>query len=56
MIIQAAVTCSDLKKIYAKIAKNHLQFLVMPTSTITDAMALKFLLDTMQLLKSKQCE
>ena len=34
MIIQAAVT---RKTFYANIAKNHLQFLVMPTSTTTDA-------------------
>ena len=48
MIIRAAVTRSDLKNI----AKNRLQFLAMPTSTTTDAMALKFFPDTMQLLKN----
>ena len=40
------------KKIYANITKNCLQFLAMPTSTTTDAMALKVFLDTMQLLKT----
>ena len=50
MIIQAAVTRSNFKKIYVNIAKNHLQFLVMPTSTTTDAMALKLFADTIQLL------
>ena len=42
MIIWAVVTHSDLKKIYTNIAKNHLQILATPTSTTTDAMALKF--------------
>ena len=42
MIIRAAVTYSDFKKIYANIAKNRLQFLAMPISTTTDAMALNF--------------
>ena len=40
------------KKIYANIVKNRLQFLAMPTSTTTDAMALNFFADTMKLLKS----
>ena len=40
MIIRAAVTRSDLK-IYTNTTKNCLQFLAMPTSTTTDAMALK---------------
>ena len=43
MIIQAAVTSSDFKKNYANITKNHLEFLVTPTSITTDAMALQFL-------------
>ena len=34
-------------KIYTNITKNHLQFLAMPTSKTTDAMVLKFFLDTM---------
>ena len=38
MIIQAAVTRSDLKNI----AKNRLHFLATPTNTTTDAMAWKF--------------
>ena len=38
MIIRAAVTQSDLKNI----AKNCLQYLATPTSTTTDAMAMKF--------------
>ena len=42
MIIQAAVTHSDFKKIYANIAKNRLQYLATPTGTTTGAMALKF--------------
>ena len=42
MIIRAAVTHSDLKKICAKIIKNCLQFLATPTSETTDAMALNF--------------
>ena len=40
------------KKIHKNIAKNHLQFLPMPTSTTTDAKAWKIFPDTMQLLKS----
>ena len=42
MIIWAVVTLSDFLKIYTNIAKNRLQFLATPTSTTTDAMALKF--------------
>ena len=42
MIIGAAATRSNFKKI-ANVAKNHLQFLVISTSTITGAMALDFL-------------
>ena len=41
MIIRAAVTHSDLK-ICTNIAKKCLEFLATPTSTTTDAMALKF--------------
>ena len=41
MIIRAAVTRS-IVKIYTNIAKNRLQFLGMPTSTTTYAMALKY--------------
>ena len=35
-----AVTSSDLKKICANIAKDHLQYLVSPTSYIPHAMTL----------------
>ena len=52
MIIWAVVSHSDFKKIYTNIAKNHLQCLATPTSTTTDAMALKFFPDIMQLLKN----
>ena len=53
MIIQAAVTRSDFKKSTQILIKNHLQCLATPTSTTTNAMALKnFFPDTMQLLKS----
>ena len=53
MIIREAVTHSNLKKSAQKISlKNRLQFLAMPTSATTDAMALKFFPDTTQLLKS----
>ena len=52
MIIQAAVTCSDLKKSMQISLKNRLQFLATPTSTTTDAIALNFFPDTMKLLKS----
>ena len=52
MIILAAVTCSDLKKSAQILLKNRLQFLAVPTSTTTDAMALNFFPNTMQLLKS----
>ena len=52
MIIRAAVTCSDLKKSTQILLKNRLQFLSMPTSTTTDAMALNFFPDTMKLFKS----
>ena len=41
MIIRAAVTHSDLKKSTQMLPKNRLQFLAMPTSTTTDAMAWK---------------
>ena len=51
MIIPAAVTRSDIK-IYTNIIKKCLQFLVMPTITTTNAMALKFFPDTIQLLKN----
>ena len=34
---------SNTLKIYTNVTKNHLQFLATPTSTTTDAMALKFL-------------
>ena len=43
IIIWAAVTYSDLKKSMQISLKNHLQFLIMSTSTTTDAMILKFL-------------
>ena len=46
MITQAAVTRSDLKRSTQILLKNHLQFLAMPTSTTTDAIALKFFPDT----------
>ena len=46
MIIQAAVTHNDLKKIYANISKKPFAILVTPTSTTTDAMALKVFADT----------
>ena len=49
MIFRAAVTCSDLKKFVQTLLKNHLQFLAMPTSATTDAMALNFFPDTIQL-------
>ena len=52
MIIWAVVTRSDLKESTQISLKNRLQFLAMPTSTTTDAMALKFFPDTMQLLKN----
>ena len=45
MIIQAVTTHSDFKKSMQISSKKHLPFLVMPTSTITDAMALKFFAD-----------
>ena len=51
MIIQAAVTRSDLKTSMQISAKNHLQFLATPTSTTTDAIAWKTFPDTMQLKK-----
>ena len=35
-------------KIYANIAKNHLQFLATPISTTTDCMTLNFFADTIQ--------
>ena len=52
MIIWAVVTRSDLKKSTQISLKNRLQFLATPTSTTTDAMALKFFPDTMQLLQN----
>ena len=52
MIIQAAVTRSDLKKSTQISLKNHSQFLAMPTSVTTDAMAWKIFPDIMQLLKN----
>ena len=52
MIIQVAVTRSDFKKSTQISLKNHLQFLAMPTSITTDAMALKLFTDIMQLLKN----
>ena len=48
MIIRAAVTHSD----FSIIAKNRLQFLAMPTNTITVAMAWIIFPDIMQLLKN----
>ena len=56
MIIQAAVTCSDLKKSTQISLKNRLQFLATPTSTTTDAMAWKIFPDTMQLLKTNSAK
>ena len=47
MIIRAAVTYDNFKK-SRQILLNHLQFLATPTSTITDAMALKCFVDTIQ--------
>ena len=52
MIIQAAVTHNDFKKFTQIFLKNRLEFLVTPTSTTTDAMALKFFPGIMQLLKN----
>ena len=52
MIICAVVTRSDLKKSIQISLENRLQFLATPTSTTTDAMALKIFPDTMQLLKN----
>ena len=43
MIIQAAVTCSDLKNIYTNIARILFAILVTLTSKTTDALALNFL-------------
>ena len=43
MIIRAAVIHSNFKKSMQILLKNRLEFLAMPTSTTTDAMALKFL-------------
>ena len=51
MIIREAVTHSELKT-YTNIDKNRLQFIATPTSATTNAMALKFYPDTMQLLTS----
>ena len=45
MIIRTALT---LLKMYTNITKNHLQFLATPTSTTTDAMALKIFADTIR--------
>ena len=50
MIIQAAVTHRNLKESMQILLKNHLHNLVIPTSTTTDAMALKVSADTIQLL------
>ena len=47
MIIRAAVTCDNFKN-SRQILLNRLQFLAMPTSTITDAMAWKCFVDTIQ--------
>ena len=52
MIILAVVTRSDFKKSTQILLKNRLQYLAMPTSTTTDAMALKFFPYTMQLLNN----
>ena len=52
MIIQAAVTSSNLKKSTQMLLKNCLQILATPTSLTNDAMALKFFPDTSQLLKN----
>ena len=54
MVNDHSSSCNTLqfKKIYTNIAKNHLQFLAMPTSTTTHAMAWKIFPDTMQLLKN----
>ena len=43
MIIRAAATRSNFKKSMQILLENHLKFLAMPTSTATDAIALKFL-------------
>ena len=50
MIIQAAVTHSNLTKSMQISLKNCLHFLVKPTSKTTDAKALKFFENTIQLL------
>ena len=42
-IIQITVNASDFTKVYANITKDRLQYLVTPTSKITDAMTLEFL-------------
>ena len=52
MIIRAVVTRSDLEKSTRISQKNRLQCLATSTSTTTDAMALKYFADTMQLLKN----
>ena len=44
----------NLKKSTQISLKNRLQFLAMPTSTTTNAMALKLFPDTMQLLENQQ--
>ena len=46
MIIWAAVIHNNFKKIYANIAKNHLQYLATPTSITTNFMALKVFAET----------
>ena len=48
MIIWTAVTRNNFKKSKQISLKTRLQFLATSTSTTTDAMALKFLADTIQ--------
>ena len=52
MVSDHSNSCNSWRflKIYANIAKNHLHFVVTPTSTTTDAMALNCFADTIQLL------
>ena len=52
MILWAAVTHSNFKKFAQISLKNRLQLLAMRTSATTDAMALKFFPNTIELLQS----
>ena len=48
MIIQAAITHSNLKQSAQILLKSYLQFLAMPTSTITDVVTLEIFAATIQ--------